>query len=175
MQAFTAASDCQNFPLTLNRWVLKAEIETPSSQRITQTSLFVRTQNNKGDGRCSNRSQLGDRDLPCAQDLQQQGFDVVVNLVEFVDQKHARLRFIAQCAQEWPLRKEVQRVQPVPYLVPVLAEVSGLSVQEELLQRFIEFPDDLLFGDSHVALEALNHRISRGGYRIGQLGLATSR
>ena len=66
-------------------------------------------------------------------------------------------------------------MQSAPYPVPVLAEVVGLSVQEELLQRFIEFPDDLFFSDSHVALEALNHRIGRCGYRIGQLGLATSR
>src|SRR5271157_4874404 len=161
MQAFASAADRQNFPLTLNRWVLKAEIETPSSQRITQTSLFVRTQNNKGDGRCSNRSQLGDRDLPGAQNLQQQGFDVVVDLVEFVDQQHARLGFIAQCAQQGPLRKEVQRVQPVPDLLPVLSEIGGLSVQVELLQRFVEFSDDFLFCDSHVTLKSFNHRIGR--------------
>src|SRR5271165_5715564 len=159
MQAFAAASDRQNFPLTLDRWVLKAQIETPSSQRVAQTSFFVRTQNNKGDSRGSNRSQFGHRDLPGAQDLQQQGFDVVVDLVEFVDQKHTRLGFIAQCAQQWPFRKEVQRVQPAPDLLPVLAEVGGLSVQEELLQRFIKFSNDLFFGDPHVALQALNHGI----------------
>src|SRR5271166_5566878 len=65
-------------------------------------------------------------------------------------------------------------MQPTPYLVPVLAEVGSLSVEEELLQRLVEFPDDLFFGDSHVALEALNYRVGRGRYRIGQLGLATS-
>ncbi len=46
-------------------------------------------------------------------------------------------------------------MQPTPDLVPVLAEVGGLSVQEEPLQRLIEVPDDLLFGDSQVALQAL--------------------
>src|SRR5271166_6444999 len=65
-------------------------------------------------------------------------------------------------------------MQPVPYLLPVLAEVGGLSVQVELLQRLVEFPDDLLFADSHVALKTLNHRIGSRGYRIGQLCLATS-
>src|SRR5664279_594724 len=173
-QAFTATSDRQNFSLTLDRWVFEAQIEAPSSQRIAQTSFFVRTQNNKRNGRCSNRSQLGDRDLPCAKNLQQQGFDVVVDLVEFVDQKHAWLGFIAQCAQQWPLRKEVQRVQPVPDLLPVLAEVGGLRVQVELLQRLVEFSDDFLFGDSHVTLKSFNHRIGSRGYRVGQLGLATS-
>src|SRR5271157_396673 len=63
-------------------------------------------------------------------------------------------------------------MQPTLYLVPVLAEVGSLSVEEELLQRLIEFPDDLLFGDSHVALEALNYGIGRRRYRIGQFGLA---
>ena len=65
-------------------------------------------------------------------------------------------------------------MQSVPDLVPVLAEVGGLRVQEELLQRLVEFSDDLLFGDSHVTLKSLNHRIGRRGYCIGQLGLATS-
>src|SRR5271165_7500743 len=174
MQAFAAAANRQNFPFALDRRVFKAQIETPSPQRVAQTSFFVRTQNNKGDSRGSNRSQFGHRDLPGAQNLQQQGFDVVVDLVEFVDQKHARLGFITQCAQEWPFRKEVQRVQSPPYLVPLLAEVGSLRVQEELLQRLVEFPDDLFFGDSHVALKALNYRVGRGRYRIGQLGLATS-
>src|SRR5664280_1949107 len=138
-QALAAASDRQNFSLTLDRWVFKAQIEAPSPQRIAQTSFFVRTQDDKGNGRCTNRSQLGHRDLPCAQNLQQQGFDVVVDLVEFVDQKHAWLGLIAQSPQQWSLRKEVQRVQPVPDLVPVLAEIGGLSVQEEFLQRLVEF------------------------------------
>jgi hypothetical protein len=40
----------------------------------------------------------------------------------------------------------MRRVQPGPNLVPVLAEVGGLRVQEELLQRLIEFANDLLFG-----------------------------
>src|SRR5664279_2385336 len=68
-QAFTATADRQNLSLTLDRWVLKAQIETPSPQRITQAALFVRTQNNERDGRCSDRSQLGDCDLPGAQNL----------------------------------------------------------------------------------------------------------
>src|SRR5271165_1460640 len=65
-------------------------------------------------------------------------------------------------------------MQPVPYLLPVLAEVGGLSVQKEFLQRLIELADDLLLGDSHVALKALHNRIGRRGYCIGQFGLATS-
>src|SRR5664279_3489742 len=173
-QALAAASDRQNFSLTLDRWVFKAQIEAPSPQRIAQTSFFVRTQDDKRNGRCSNRSQLGHRDLPGAKNLQQQGFDVVVDLVEFVDQEHARPGFIAKSAQQRPFRKEVQRVQPVPDLLPVLAEVGGLRVQKKLLQRLVEFSDDLLFGNSHVALQALNHGIGRRGHRIGQLSLATS-
>src|SRR5208337_2281473 len=139
LQAFATASDRQNFSFTLYRWVFKTQIETPSPQRITKTAFFVRAQNNKRNGRCSDRSELGDRDLPGAQDLQQQGFDVVINLVEFVDQKHARLSLIAQSAQQWPFCKEVQRMQPAPDLVPFLSEVVGLRVQKELLQRLIEF------------------------------------
>src|SRR5271157_1979616 len=65
-------------------------------------------------------------------------------------------------------------MQPAPYLVPLMAEVGSLSVQEELLQRLIELPDDLFLGDSHVTLKALNHRIGRRSYRIGELCLATS-
>src|SRR5208337_3557469 len=109
-QALTAASDRQDFSLTLDGWVFKAQIETPSSQRITQTAFFVRTQDNKGNSCGLNRAQLGHRDLPGAQNLQQQGFDVVVDLVEFVDQEHARPGFIAKSAQQWALRKEVQRM-----------------------------------------------------------------
>ena len=41
----------QNFLLTLDRWVFEAKIETASSQGITQAPLFVRTQDNKGNGR----------------------------------------------------------------------------------------------------------------------------
>src|SRR5271157_5069931 len=65
-------------------------------------------------------------------------------------------------------------MQSAPYLVPLLAEVGGLSVQEELLQRLVEFPDDLLLGDSHVALKSFNHRVGRRSYCIGQLGLAAT-
>src|SRR5664280_240261 len=65
-------------------------------------------------------------------------------------------------------------MHPATYLVPVLAEVGGLSIQEEFLQRLIELADDLFFGNSHVTLEPLNHSIGRRGYRVGQLRLATS-
>ena len=94
-----------------------------------------------------NCPQLGIRDLPSAQNLQQQRFDVVVYFVELVDQKHARLNFMAQCAQERPFRKEVQRVQPAPDLVPAPAEGRGLGVQEQLLQRLVELTNELFFGN----------------------------
>ena len=69
--------------------------------------------------------------------------------------------------------KEVQGVQPAADLVPVLAEVGGLGIEEELLQRFVEFTDDLFFGDPHIALKAFHHRIGGGSYCISQLSLAT--
>ena len=122
-----------------------------------------------------NRSQLGDRDLPGAQNLQQQGFDVVVDLVEFVDQKHARLALrSAVRAISGPSAKkssECSRLriwsQSWPRLAACVSRKSFCSASSNLPMTFF-------FGDSHVTLKALNHRIGRRRYRIGQLGLATS-
>src|SRR5271167_2947213 len=173
-QALAVAPDRQDFFLTLHGWVFKAQIETPSSQRVTQTSLFIRTQHDKRHGGGFNGPQFGHRDLPGTQNLQQQGFNGVVDLVEFVDQKHARPNFIAQRAQQWSFRKEIQSVEAVAKVTPRWLETAGLRFQEELLQGFVEFPDDLLLGDSHVTLQPLDDCVSRRCYRISQLGLATS-
>ena len=62
-----------------------------------------------------------------------QGLDVVIDFVEFIDQKDARPMLITQRTQQWAFRKEVQRVQPVTDFTPLFMKVVGLRFQKELL------------------------------------------
>ena len=48
-----------------------------------------------------------------------------------------------------------------------------MSLKEELLQGFVELPDDFFFGDADIALKSFHNRVGRCCYRIRQLGLAT--
>src|SRR5215472_1017941 len=100
---------------------------------------------------------------------------VMVNLVDFVDQEHARLALITQCPQERSFRKEVEGVQAIPYAAPVLAKVAGLCFQIEPLQRLVELADDLLFRHARVTLEALHDSVGSRRYGIGQFSLAAPR
>src|SRR5215469_16827413 len=152
-QAFTAAADRQDLTFPFDCRILKAQIETAAPKRIAQPPFFIRTQNDKWDSSSLNGSQFGNRNLPRTQNLEQQGFDVVIDLVEFVDQKHARPMVITERSQEWAFVKEIQGVQAVADLTPLLMQVVGLGFQKELLQRLIESADDLFFRDSHVALK----------------------
>ena len=58
----------------------------------------------------------------------------MVHFVEFVYEKNAGSSFVTQRSQQWPFRKEIQRVHAVADLVPFLVENSGLRFQEEFLQ-----------------------------------------
>src|SRR5215467_12931875 len=132
-QASTAAANRENLSFPLDRGVFKTEIKASSPERITQTPFFIRAQDNKRDRSCLNRSQFGHRDLPRAQNLQQQGFDVVIDFVEFIDQKHTRPMLITQRTQQGAFDKEVQRVQSVADLTPLLMNVVGLGFQKKFL------------------------------------------
>src|SRR5215470_129205 len=154
-QASTAAANRENLSFPFDRGVFKTEIKASSPERITQTPFFIRAQDNKRDRSCLNRSQLGHGDLPRAQHLQQQGFDVVIDFVELIDQKYARPMLITQRAQQGTFGKEVQRVQPVAVLTPVFMEVVGLRFQKEIVQCLVESANELLFRNSHVALYPL--------------------
>jgi hypothetical protein len=57
---------------------------------------------------------------------------------------------------------------------PGVIRVCALRFEVKLLQRLVEFADDLFFGYADVALQALNHRAGSSSDRISQLGLAAS-
>jgi hypothetical protein len=65
--------------------VIETRIEAPTPEGIAQATFFIRTENDKGDSGGPNRSQLGHRDLPRAQNLEQKRLYLVTDFVEFVD------------------------------------------------------------------------------------------
>jgi hypothetical protein len=101
------------------------------------------TQHHERDRRCLNGPEFGDRDLPRTQNFQKQGFDVVIDFVEFVDKQHAGAAFVTEKTHQRPLGEEVQGMQMVADFVPGVSEIAGLCFQKKLLQRFGEFADDL--------------------------------
>src|SRR5882762_7624637 len=59
-------------------------------------------------------------------------------------------------------------------LRPSLLRDVQPGFKEQLLQRFVEFPNRLVFGDSNVALKPLHVCIRSSRHRIRELGFAAS-
>jgi len=142
----------QGFRLPVPLWVLKPQVETSPTQRIAQTTLFVGTQHDEGDGLRSDRPELRQRHLPGAQDFEQHRFERLVHFVGFIDQQRAGPVTTPQSSQQRPLGEELQRMQALADVLPVLSEPSSLGRKEQILQGFVELADGLLFRDPLVAL-----------------------
>src|ERR1700732_458183 len=60
------------------------------------------------------------------------------------------------------------------HLDPVLFEMFAPRLKEQLLQRLVEFPNRLVFGNSDIALKALHIYIRGDRHSIRELGFAAS-
>src|SRR5208283_4141486 len=99
----------------------------------------------------------------------------LVDFVEFIDEEHTRVIFVAQGSKQRPLGKEVERMQPLPNLTPILVEIFALGFKEQLLQGFVELSYSFVFRDSHVALEPFHHNTRGLGDGVCKFGFAAPR
>src|SRR5262249_41035887 len=100
--------------------MFEADIETSPAKGISDSSLFVGSQDDKWDAFCLHCSEFGYADLPFAQNLEQQRFKRLVHFIDLVNQENARL-FIKEGSQEWTLCEEWQPVQLVSNRSPAIA------------------------------------------------------
>src|SRR5207302_5504435 len=133
-----------------------AQVEASSSQRIAKSPLFVGTKHHERYRRGRYRPKFRYRDLPGAEDLKQQCLKTLIHFVEFVDEEHARAILVTQGTEQRPFGKEIERMESPADFAPVLFEVFALSFKKKLLQRFVEFPNRFVFGDSDIALKPLD-------------------
>ena len=85
----------QDLGFPLDRRVFEAKIQGAPPERIADPPLFVRGHHHKGLALGLDRSKLRNADLPLAQDLKQLCLKLLTDLVDFIDQEHAR-RFVLE-------------------------------------------------------------------------------
>jgi hypothetical protein len=79
---------------------------------------------------------------------------------------------VAQGPNERTFGKEIESVQSLPHLLPVLFELVALSFEKDFLECFVEFADRLLFGDPDVTLQPLHNCAPSVGYSVREFCLA---
>ena len=115
-------------------------------------------------------TELGNRDRPVGEDLEQERLELVVGAVDLVDQEHRRDRAVVrERAQQRALHQETLRVQ----LVLVDALVTRLDrAQVEELARVVPLVDGLRRVDALVALQPDQLAAGPPREHLGDLGLA---
>ena len=79
---------------TLGSRVVDDEVEAPSTKRVSQTPFLIRGHEDERDSSRSDRPHLWNRQCPGRQQLKQQGFKRVVDLIDLVDEKDTTLFFL---------------------------------------------------------------------------------
>src|SRR5688572_5321990 len=157
----------QDLAFAVNRWMIKAKVEAPPSERISDSSLLVRGQDDERYRSRRNGSDLRNAQLPYAEDLKEQSFEFLVHLIDFIDEQDAGLLFLEEGAKQWSFGKEAQTVQFLPDRFPVTG-LNHIRFKEQPLQRFVELANRLLFVDANVTLQPFNMRVCRFRNRIGE-------
>src|SRR5579859_6128283 len=107
-----------NLGLALGGGMLDTKIEAAPAQGIADSALFIGSQNNEGNGLCFDRTQFGNAQPPHAQQLQQDGLELVVNLVKFINEQDTSAAAL-QCPQQWPGPKEPLAMKLCSQCLPI--------------------------------------------------------
>src|SRR5215470_1417303 len=112
--------------------VLKANVEGAPPQRIADPPLFIRRHDDKRLALGLDCTQLRNADLPIAQNLEKLRLELLADLVDLINQEHAR-RLMLESSQEWSFHEEVQGVQTAPKRCPAIADRGALHIEVEPL------------------------------------------
>ena len=80
----------QNLDLLVERRIREPEEQAPASQRVGQFPRAVAREDHVGLVARADRAELGDRDLPFRQHLEQERLECLVGAIHFVDEQHGR-------------------------------------------------------------------------------------
>jgi len=126
----------------------------------------------------------GNRDLEVRQHFEQEGLELGVGLVDFVDQQHAALFLVQGLVQRARLQKMFAEKQVVVRVQPVHGFGQALSALHHLAELVLEqlgveqllavfpFVQRLGFVQAFVALHADQRHVEDFGHALGELGLA---
>ena len=98
--------------------MLEPKIQTAAPQRIADPANFVRGQHNERPAPGLDRADLGDGDLPVAQDFKEFRLEFLAHFVDFVDQQDTRL-LAQKRPQQWSFLEELERMQVAAQRRPV--------------------------------------------------------
>ena len=126
-------------------------VEAAALQRVVHVAGAVRGEHDDRRHLGAHDAELGHRDRPVGEDLEQERLELVVGAVDLVDQQHRRHRAVVrERAQQRALHEEPLRVE----LVLVDALVARLDrAQVQQLARVVPLVDRLRRVDALVALQ----------------------
>jgi hypothetical protein len=144
-------------------------VQAAPLERIVQLARAVGGQHDERALRCGDRlAELGDRDLEVAEQLEQEGLELVVGAVDLVDEQHHRAVVLERLEQR-PAQQEPPREQLA------LVDAALRRAQRQELARVVPVVQRLVEVDALVALQADQARAGRAGQRLGHLRLAHAR
>ena len=155
--------------LALEVGVVDVEVEAATLQRLGQLAGVVRGEEHERDLLGRDGAELGNRHLVLGQDLEQQGFGLDLDAVDFVDQQHHR--FVGgDGLQQRTREQELVGEDVVVDIAPRVAVLVGLDAEQLLL--VVPLVQGLRLIEALVALQADESGTGHLSDALGELGLA---
>ena len=162
----------QDGQLLLQIGVFNVEIRAAAAQRLGEGPRTVGSQHHEGDGARADRAHLRDGHLHLGQQLQQEGLELLVRLVDLVDQQHHAL-LGAYGLEQRTLQQIFVAEEVAGQLVPALRARVDLDAEQLLL--IVPLVERLALVQALVALQAHQLPTQRMGHHLGHLRLANAR
>src|SRR5262249_32769760 len=86
----------ENFLFSSDRWVIESDIETTSPKWMSNWALLVGCKDDNRNGLRLHRSELWNGELPVAEDFEEERLKLLIDFVDFIDQKYTGLRFVQE-------------------------------------------------------------------------------
>jgi hypothetical protein len=166
-------ADGQDAELLLESWKIDPVVEAAPLERVVDLTGAVGGQDHDRNVFGPDGSQLGHRHLEVGEELEQEGFQLLVGTVHFVDQEDgSAVVGGVDGLQQWALEEELFAEEVVPGRVAVDAAAGFERPQVEHLARVVPLVDSGGGVQTLVALEANQGRVEDGRQNLGDLRLA---
>ena len=166
--------------LALEVGMIDPVVEATSLECVVDVAGAVRRDHHERRHRSAKRAELGDRDRVVGQDLEEEGLELVVRPVDFVDEQHGRRTLsVVDRLQERAAHEEALGVELVLERIGrgVRADLAGgfCGAQVQELPGVVPLVDGLGDVETLVALQAHELAARPPGQHLGNLGLADPR